>query len=311
MSYFNINKSISKENFYLSFFFFDAPIGIVWNIIKDPTLIQILNKGYNFTNINNILINKNIITSYEIGTKFQNYFDKSSHFIYEIENIIETDYFCKIIWKCSLINNPLNLPEIKCIFDLYYNENKTIFTALYIIPKYYNKIFLINQEKKRQKYYTFIERYIVNNDYLKYFNLSININGDYNKACILLYDIKLITSLYSEIISYNSNFFIKNNELIIRIRNKNFNNGKQITVKYIVGDIIKYNIIPRTIYEIYLFSNECSAKIIFICEKINENSFVLYVYFNLYKGFNQKNNNFWKEMTKKIFLKISQIFEKI
>ena len=311
MSYININKSISKDNFYLSHFIFNAPLGIVWNIVKDPTIIQNFNKGYNFINFNNISINNNIITSYEIGTKFQNYFDKSSNFIYEIKNIIETDYFCKIIWKCSLIDNPLNLPHIKCIFDLYYNENKTIFTAMYIFPKYYNKIFLLNEEKKRQNYYNFIERYIVNNDYLKNFNLSIYIKGDYNKACILLYDIKLITSLYSTIVSCNSNLFIKNNELIIRIRNKHFNNGNEITVKYILGEIYKYQNIPRTLYELCLDSNECNAKIIFVCEKINSNSFALYVYFNFYNGFNQINNSFWKSMTKIVFLKISQIFEKI
>ena len=311
MSYLNKKKSMPKNNLYLSQFIFNAPIGILWNIIKDPTHIQNFNKGNNFLNLNDISINNNIITSYEIGTIFQNCYNKSSHFIYEIENIIETDYFCEIIWKCSLINNTLNLPHIKCIFDLYYNENKTIFTAKYIFPKYYNKKFLLEQEKKRQKYYNCIQRFIVNNDYLKYFNLSININGDYNKACILLYDIKLITSLYSEIISYNSNFFIKNNELIIRIKNKHCNNGNEVIVKYIVGEIIKYQKIPRTLYEVYLYSKECDAKIIFGCEKINSNCFTLFVYFNLYKGFNQKNINFWKKITKKIFLKISQIFDKI
>ena len=311
MSYLNKKKTMAKNNLYLSQFIFNAPIGILWNIIKDPTHIQNFNKGNNFLNLNDISINNNIITSYEIGTIFQNCYNNSSHFIYEIENIIETDYFCEIIWKCSLINNTLNLPHIKCIFDLYYNENKTIFTAKYIFPKYYNKKFFLEQEKKRQKYYNCIQRFIVNNDYLKYFNISIYINGNYNKVCILLYDIKLITSLYSEIISYNSNLFIKNNELIIRIKNKHCNNGNEVIVKYIVGEIIKYQKIPRTLYEVYLYSKECDAKIIFGCEKINSNCFTLFVYFNLYKGFNQKNINFWKKITKKIFLKISQIFDKI
>jgi hypothetical protein len=311
MSYLNKKKSMPKNNLYLSQFIFNAPIGILWNIIKDPTHIQNFNKGNNFLNLNDISINNNIITSYEIGTIFQNCYNKSSHFIYEIENIIETDYFCEIIWKCSLINNTLNLPHIKCIFDLYYNENKTIFTAKYIFPKYYNKKFLLEQEKKRQKYYNSIEKVIKNDEYLKNFILSITIKGDFYKAYRLLYDIKLMTSLYSDILKYNSNLFEKNNELIIKIKNKKFYNGKDVIVKYKVGELIKNESIPKILFELFMNSMNSKGKIIVGVEKNKLNSFNLFIFVNFFQISNPIENYFWKSMTKKFLLKIREIFKKV
>ena len=310
MSYFYNNKKITKNNVYTSTFIFNSPLNILWEIIKDPTLIQVFNRVKN--PLNNIInISQSLQLSYEIGISFNNFFDLSSQFLYKIHYIIETDYYCEIIWDCTLINNTFNLPSIRSIFRLFYNNNKTAFISEYYFPKYYNKRFFLEEEKKRQKYYNSIEKVIINDEYLKNFILSITIKGDFYKAYRLLYDIKLMTSLYSDILKYNSNLFEKNNELIIKIKNKKFYNGKDVIVKYKVGELIKNESIPKILFELFMNSMNSKGKIIVCVEKNKLNSFNLFIFVNFFQISNPIENYFWKSMTKKFLLKIREIFKKV
>ena len=311
MSFFFQNKKIIKHNVYTSTFIFNSPLNILWDIIKDPTLIQVFNRVKN--PLNNVTNNssQSLQLSYEIGISFNNFFDLSSQFLYKIQYIIETDYYCEIIWDCTLINNTFNLPSIRSIFRLFYNNDKTAFISEYYFPKYYNKRFFLEEEKKRQKYYNSIEKVIRSDEYLKNFILSINIKGDFYKAFKLLYDIKLMTSLYSDIIKYNSNLFEKNNELIIKIKNKKFYNGKDVIVKYKVGQLIKNENITRILFELFMNSMNSTGKIIVGVEKSKLNSFNLFIFVNFFQISNPIENYFWKSTTKKFLLKIREIFKKV
>ena len=120
-----------------------------------------------------------------------------------------------------------------------------------------------------------------------------------------------MTSLYSDILKYNSNLFEKNNELIIKIKNKKFYNGKDVIVKYKVGQLIKNENITRILFELFMNSMNSKGKIIVCVEKNKLNSFNLFIFVNFFQISNPIENYFWKSTTKKFLLKIREIFKKV
>lgn len=293
-------------NKYISTFIFDAPLEIVWNILKNPSLIHNFNSNEIYFGKNNYS-SQTLKFSYEIGTKF-NLFFNSSQFIYHIENIIETDYFNQIHWICYQNNN--FLPPVKCIFTLYYYNEKTLFTSEYYFPKYYNYLRLKEDEKNRQKYYNSIQKYIINYDYLKYFILSLDIEGDFNIACLLFDNIKTISNINCDVVKYNSNLFIEKNELEFKFKNSNLYNGEDVIVKATLGQIEQNKEKHRKIYEMFLDTRGSKLRVIIDIKKNVKNNFNLSISHLFYQGLNETMNNFWRFNTGKFILKVAKIFNK-
>ena len=294
------------SNRYISTFIFDAPLEEVWNILKNPSLLHNFNSSQKYFGNTNFS-SETLKFSYEIGMKF-NLFYNSSQFIYYIEKIIETDYFYRIDWICYQNND--FLPPVKCIFTLFYNNNKTLFMSEYYFPKDYNHLFLKIDEKYRQKYYNSIEKYIMNNDNLKYFILSLDIEGDFNIACLLFDNIKTISNINCDVVKYNSNLFIEKNELEFKFKNSNLYNGEDVIVKATLGQIEQNKEKHRKIYEMFLDTRGSKLRVIIDIKKNVKNNFNLSISHLFYQGLNPTINNFWRFNTRKFILKVAKIFNK-
>ena len=131
-----LKEALPRTKKVFSQYCFSQPLTLVWQILTNSSLISFLQpKIQNFKNFN-ISYHPHSI-HYEIGSKFQVQLCLQIYLNIEIENIIETDYFCQIKWKGS-INNILLL-HFHCMFEFYsIEENKTLFLCRYLI-KYLNK----------------------------------------------------------------------------------------------------------------------------------------------------------------------------
>ena len=120
-----IKEEIQGTKKVFSQYCFHHPLSLVWQILTNSSLISFLQPNIqNFTDY--YIAYQTHSIRYEIGSKFKVQLGEQLILDIEIDNIIETDYFCQIQWKGS-INNILLL-RFHCLFDFHsIEENQTLF----------------------------------------------------------------------------------------------------------------------------------------------------------------------------------------
>ena len=98
---------------------FSHPLGLVWKILTNPSLISILQP--NFHNFKNYQLSyQSDSLEYQVGSRFEVKLGGSCLLIVEIDNIIETEYFCQIRWKGTIPN--FLLLSFTCLSSFHYLE---------------------------------------------------------------------------------------------------------------------------------------------------------------------------------------------
>ena len=223
-----LKEALPRTKKVFSQYCFSHPLTLVWQILTNSSLISFLQpKNQNFQNFN-ISYQPHSI-HYEIGSKFQVQLCLQIYLNIEIENIIETDYFCQIKWKGS-INNILLL-HFHCMFEFYsIEENKTLFLCRYLI-KYLNKessqLLQFNEENNRHKYYLYISKFITTKQYLLFNIEEITVKGLFSFVKKIVSSTRTVFELIGDI-KYSSDREIKEGTNFIIEINKIENLAKNV-----------------------------------------------------------------------------------
>jgi hypothetical protein len=289
----------------------------LWEILKDQTNLYNNNIISNFfgdypfyINNTNIYFDENTQVIFHISDKIYN--------ILNVNYLIETDYFYEISWTTKFIDKEKNDNQFMiCNMILTSDiEDQTNFFVDYLFPSKNYIQFFKEEEIKRQKYYQYLEKYIKNKEYLKKFTNKILIKGDYEQGSNLFDHIKLVTELYSEVVSASlGKLFTKDNELILKIKNKKLYNNQEVYVKYILGKKIINSKIKKNVYEIHMSMLHSIATKGLITIEINpafffESYFFLSVTFEFNENLEKTNLFFWKTCTVKFLQKMKKIMDK-
>ena len=315
-----INKEIlSKLKYkYNTNYIFNCSIDILWEILKDQTnlynnnIISLFFGNFPFyINNTNIYFDENTQVVFHLSDKILN--------ILNVNYLIETDYFYEISWIIKFIdkekknNNDFMICNMILTSDI---ENQTNFFADYLFSSENLLKVLKEEEIKRHYYYKYLEKYIEKQEYLKKFTNKILIKGNYEKGSQLFDHIKLVTEFYSEVVSASlGKLFKKDNELILKIKNKKLYNGKEVFVKYVLGKKIINSKIKKNIYEINMSMLHSIATKGLITIEINQTVFIesyffLSVTFEFNENLEKTNLHFWKACTVKFLKKMKQIMDK-
>ena len=315
----NKNKEyLSKLKYkYNTNYKFNCSIDILWEILKDQT------------NLYNNNINSNFFGNYPFYINNTNiYFDENTQVIFylsdkifsilKVNYLIETDYFYEISWIIKMVDKEEKKDDFMiCNMILTSDiENQTNFFADYLFSsENYMKIFK-EEEINRYYYFKFLEKYIEKQEYLKKFTNKILIKGNYEKGSALFDHIKLVTELYSEVVSASlGKLFKKDNELILKIKNNKLYNGQEVFVKYVLGKKTINAKTKKNIYEIHMSMLHSIATKGLITIEINQTVFIesyffLSVTFEFNENLEKTNLFFWKTCTVKFLKKMKKIMDK-
>ena len=279
-------------NYQISTFKFQCDLEKLWKIITDESYI---NYFLSFNNFNfykqvydrtfNIFEKKNLYKM-SIGKYI---------FIYEIENIISTDYYCCI----SFIGYFSDLKSLKFFYDLnfFYEGDKTEFQSIYYIPKNYKQLLFEKEENIRQIYYSFIDKFIELKNFKKIFTESIYLDGDSEIARKIIKNSKIFFESFGEVISFTNLIMEKGTQIIV-----NTNRKEKTILKF---NIIKVATLPNCIkIKIKIFNDKNSI--------INDSI----IYLELYSIFTNKSIVNFKiffhgEIYDELYKKIKFILNKI
>ena len=315
----NKNKEfLSKLKYkYNTNYKFNCSIDILWEILKDQTNLYNNNINSNFFGDFPFYINNTNIY-FDENTQVIFYLSDKVLSILNVNYLIETDYFYEISWIIKLIDKEKKKDDFMiCNMILTSDiENQTNFFADYLFSsEIYMKIFK-EEEIKRYYYYKFLEQYIEKQEYLKKFTNKILIKGNYEKGSALFDHIKLVTEFYSEVVSASlGKLFKKDNELILKIKNKKLYNGQEVFVKYVLGKKIINSKTKKNIYEIHMSMLHSIATKGLITIEINQTVFIeSYFFLSVTFEFNENLENtnlfFWKTCTVKFLKKMKKIMDK-
>jgi len=315
----NKNKEfLSKLKYkYNTNYKFNCSIDILWEILKDQTNLYNNNINSNFFGDFPFYINNTNIY-FDENTQVIFYLSDKVLSILNVNYLIETDYFYEISWIIKLIDKEKKKDDFMiCNMILTSDiENQTNFFADYLFSsEIYMKIFK-KEEIKRYYYYKFLEQYIEKQEYLKKFTNKILIKGNYEKGSALFDHIKLVTEFYSEVVSASlGKLFKKDNELILKIKNKKLYNGQEVFVKYVLGKKIINSKTKKNIYEIHMSMLHSIATKGLITIEINQTVFIeSYFFLSVTFEFNENLENtnlfFWKTCTVKFLKKMKKIMDK-
>ena len=315
----NKNKEfLSKLKYkYNTNYKFNCSIDILWEILKDQTNLYNNNINSNFFGDFPFYINNTNIY-FDENTQVIFYLSDKVLSILNVNYLIETDYFYEISWIIKLIDKEKKKDDFMiCNMILTSDiENQTNFFADYLFSsEIYMKIFK-EEEIKRYCYYKFLEKYIEKQEYLKKFTNKILIKGNYEKGSALFDHIKLVTEFYSEVVSASlGKLFKKDNELILKIKNKKLYNGQEVFVKYVLGKKIINSKTKKNIYEIHMSMLHSIATKGLITIEINQTFFIeSYFFLSVTFEFNENLENtnlfFWKTCTVKFLKKMKKIMDK-
>ena len=315
----NKNKEfLSKLKYkYNTNYKFNCSIDILWEILKDQTNLYNNNINSNFFGDFPFYINNTNIY-FDENTQVIFYLSDKVLSILNVNYLIETDYFYEISWIIKLIDKEKKKDDFMiCNMILTSDiENQTNFFADYLFSsEIYMKIFK-EEEIKRYCYYKFLEKYIEKQEYLKKFTNKILIKGNYEKGSALFDHIKLVTEFYSEVVSASlGKLFKKDNELILKIKNKKLYNGQEVFVKYVLGKKIINSKTKKNIYEIHMSMLHSIATKGLITIEINQTVFIeSYFFLSVTFEFNENLENtnlfFWKTCTVKFLKKMKKIMDK-
>ena len=296
---------------------FNCSIDILWDILKDQTNLYNNNINSHFfgdfpfyINNTNIYFDENTQVTFHLSNKVLS--------ILNVNYLIETDYFYEISWIIKMIDKEKKTKDFMiCNMILTSDiENQTNFFADYLFSsENYIKV-LKEEEIRRYYYYKFLEKYIEKQEYLKKFTNKILIKGNYEKGSALFDHIKLVTELYSEVVSASlGKLFKKDNELILKIKNNKLYNGQEVFVKYVLGKKIINSKTKKNVYEIHMSMLHSIATKGLITIEINQTFFIesyffLSVTFEFNENLEKTNLFFWKTCTVKFLKKMKKIMDK-
>lgn len=160
----------------------------------------------------------NITKKFEKDSELLISFDSQTPVILKVENIIETDCFCQISW---IAKGNVNGKIFFCDFNFHYmEENKTLFAAVYYIPKnidYHGNLAFANEETKRQKYYQIINEYLINKEYLKCQTHICKIKADFEFALLYVSNIKIMSELFGELVYTSTKTFERGTKIFMLV----------------------------------------------------------------------------------------------
>ena len=235
-------------NYQISTFKFQCDLEKLWKIITDESYI---NYFLSFNNYNfykqvydrtfNIFEKKNLYKM-SIGKYI---------FIYEIENIISTDYYCCV----SFIGYFSDLKSLKFFYDLnfFYEGEKTQFHSIYYIPKNYKQLLFEKEENIRQIYYSYIDKFIELKNFKKIFSESIYLEGDSEIARKIIKNSKIFFESFGEVISFTNLIMEKGTKIIVNTNKKEKN--------ILIFNILKVATLSDSIKIKFKIFNEKNAKI--------------------------------------------------
>ena len=287
-------------NYQISTFKFQCDLEKLWKIITNESYINY------FLSFNNFNYYKQVYDrTFDIFKKNHSYKMSIGKdiFIYKIQNIISTDYFCCI----SFIGYFSNLKSIKFYYDLkFFNEGeKTYFHSIYYVPKNYKQLWLDKEENIRQIYYSYIDKFIENKNFNKIFLKSMYLDGDSEIARKIIKNSKIFFESFGEVIYFSNLIMEKGTKIEVNINKKEkliliFNILNVVTLPdnikiKIKLSIDKNSIVNNTLIYLELYSiftnksiinfkiffheeidNELYKKIKFILNKIKNNlTFIL------------------------------------
>ena len=287
-------------NYQISTFKFQCDLEKLWKIITNESYINY------FLSFNNFNYYKQVYDrTFDIFKKNHSYKMSIGKdiFIYKIQNIISTDYFCCI----SFIGYFSNLKSIKFYYDLkFFNEGeKTYFHSIYYVPKNYKQLWLDKEENTRQIYYSYIDKFIENKNFNKIFLKSMYLDGDSEIARKIIKNSKIFFESFGEVIYFSNLIMEKGTKIEVNINKKEkliliFNILNVVTLPdnikiKIKLSIDKNSIVNNTLIYLELYSiftnksiinfkiffheeidNELYKKIKFILNKIKNNlTFIL------------------------------------
>ena len=287
-------------NYQISTFKFQCDLEKLWKIITNESYINF------FLSFNNFNYYKQVYDrTFDIFKKNHSYKMSIGKdiFIYKIQNIISTDYFCCI----SFIGYFSNLKSIKFYYDLkFFNEGeKTYFHSIYYVPKNYKQLWLDKEENTRQIYYSYIDKFIENKNFNKIFLKSMYLDGDSEIARKIIKNSKIFFESFGEVIYFSNLIMEKGTKIEVNINKKEkliliFNILNVVTLPdnikiKIKLSIDKNSIVNNTLIYLELYSiftnksiinfkiffheeidNELYKKIKFILNKIKNNlTFIL------------------------------------
>ena len=202
-------------NYQISTFKFQCDLEKLWKIITNESYINY------FLSFNNFNYYKQVYDrTFDIFKKNHSYKMSIGKdiFIYKIQNIISTDYFCCI----SFIGYFSNLKSIKFYYDLkFFNEGeKTYFHSIYYVPKNYKQLWLDKEENTRQIYYSYIDKFIENNNFNKFFSKSMYLDGDSEIARKIIKNSKIFFESFGEVIYYSNLIMEKGTKVEVNINKK-------------------------------------------------------------------------------------------
>ena len=233
-------------NYQISTFKFQCDLEKLWKIITNESYINY------FLSFNNFNYYKQVYDrTFDIFKKNHSYKMSIGKdiFIYKIQNIISTDYFCCI----SFIGYFSNLKSIKFYYDLkFFNEGeKTYFHSIYYVPKNYKQLWLDKEENTRQIYYSFIDKFIELKNFKKIFTDSIYLDGDPEIARKIIKNSKIFFESFGEVISFTNLIMEKGTQIIVNT------NRKEKTI--LIFNIIKVATLPNSIkMKIKIFNDKNS-----------------------------------------------------
>lgn len=204
-----IKEEIHGTKKVFSQYCFHHPLNLVWRILTNSTLISFLQPNLqNFTDYYIAYQTQSI--RYQIGSKFKVQIGEQLVLFIEIDDIIETDYFCQIKWKGSIDN--ILLLRFHCLFNfISVEENQTLFICNYFI-NYYSKesaqLLQFDEEKNRHKYYMYISNFITTKQYLTFNIEAITIKGIFSFVKKIVSSTRIIFELVGDI-KYSSDKELK------------------------------------------------------------------------------------------------------
>ena len=202
-------------NYQISTFKFQCDLEELWKIITNESYINY------FLSFNNFNYYKQVYDrTFDIFKKNNSYKMSIGKdiFIYKIQNIVSTDYFCCI----SFIGYFSNLKSIKFFYDLnFFNEGeKTYFHSIYYVPKNYKQLWLDKEENTRQIYYSYIDKFIEHKNYNKIFSNSMYLDGDSEIARKIIKNSKIFFESFGEVIYFSNLIMEKGTKVEVNINKK-------------------------------------------------------------------------------------------
>ena len=267
-------------NYQISTFKFQCDLEELWKIITNESYINY------FLSFNNFNFYKQVYDRTFDNFKKNNLYKMSignDIFIYEIKNIISTDYYCRV----SFIGYFSNLKSIKFFYDLnFFNEGeKTYFHSIYYVPKNYKQLWLDKEENTRQIYYSYIDKFIEHKNYNKIFSKSMYLDGDSEIARKIIKNSKIFFESFGEVIFFSNLIMEKGTKIIVNINKKEkthliFNILKVVTLPTSIkikiklsndkNSIVNNTLIYLELYSILTNRNIINFKIFFHEEIDNE-----------------------------------------